>query len=334
MLHRPHPLHRPRLFLTALAAASLLGCSAGRPAPPSPTPAAAPAPAERTDPVLQAELERLVRAFPADAGVYVRHLPTGRSAAVHADTIFPTASMIKVPILLATFQAFEDGRLRHDTLLVYTDSLNYDGEDILNRFRDGGTIRPAKLVMLMLTMSDNTASLWLQHLAGTGTAINAWLERHGFRHTRVNSRTPGRRPDWERWGWGQTTPREMAELLVMIREGRAVSRAASEEMYRALTRTYWTGEAVSRIPPWVQAATKQGAVDQSRSEVFLVNAPGGDYVVCVITKHQQDTSYDAGNVGYVLLRDVSALVWGHFEPGHPYTPAPGAERFKPNDSEE
>jgi beta-lactamase class A len=330
-------LHRTRMLPAALAAAALLGCSAGgRPArgPAPAAEAAAPVTAERTDPELQAELERLVRAFPGDAGVYVRHLPTGRSAAVHADTLFPTASMVKVPILLATFQAFADGRLRYDTVLTYTDSLNYDGEDILNRFRDGGTIRPSKLVMLMLTTSDNTASLWLQHLAGTGTAINAWLERHGFQYTRVNSRTPGRRPMWEQYGWGQTTPREMAELLVMIREGRAVSRGASEEMYRALTRTYWNGEAVSRIPPWVQAATKQGAVDQSRSEVFLVNAPGGDYVVCVITKNQQDTSYDAGNVGYVLLRDVSALVWRHFEPGHPYTPAPGAERFKPNDSEE
>jgi len=34
----------------------------------------------------------------------------------------------------------------------------------------------------------------------------------------------------------------------------------------------------------------KGAVDESRSEVVLLNAPHGDYVFCVINKNQQDTS--------------------------------------------
>jgi beta-lactamase class A len=70
----------------------------------------------------------------------------------------------------------------------------------------------------------------------------------------------------------------MARLLVSVRAGEAVSRAASEEMYRALTRVYWSGEALSALPPWVQAASKQGRWTRSRSEVVLVNAPSGDYV--------------------------------------------------------
>jgi beta-lactamase class A len=108
-----------------------------------------------------------------------------------------------------------------------------------------------------------------------------------------------------------------------------VSPAASEEMYRHLTRSYWTGEALSQLPPTVQAASKQGAVDRSRSEVVLVNAPSGDYVFCLITKNQQDQSWTYDNEGYVLLRRVSALLWRHFEPRHPWTPAPGADAFKP-----
>jgi len=188
-------------------------------------------------------------------------------------------------------------------------------------------VKLSKLVMLMLTMSDNTASLWLQHLCGTGTAINDWLASHGFEGTRMNSRTPGRQADWERYGWGQTTPREMAELLVMIREGRAVSPAASTEMYRALTRSYWDDEALSQIPPTVQAASKQGAVDASRSEVVLVNAPGGDYVFTVITKNQADTSWTPENEGFQLIRDVSRTLWQHFEPEHDWQPPEGIRRY-------
>ncbi len=115
----------------------------------------------------------------------------------------------------------------------------------------------------------------------------------------------------------------------MIRDGKAVSRAASEEMYRHLTRIYWNGEALSRIPPWVQAASKQGAVDRSRSEVVLVNAPSGDYVFSVITKEQEDERWADDNEGYVLIRAVSALLWATFEPAHPWAPAPGVGRFKP-----
>jgi len=113
----------------------------------------------------------------------------------------------------------------------------------------------------------------------------------------------------------------------MIREGRAVSPAASEEMYRVLTRIYWNDEALSQIPPTVQVASKQGAVNQSRSEVLLVNAPSGDYVFTVITKNQEDTSWEGDNEGFVLLRDVSKLLWNHFEPESDWQPTEGMERY-------
>ena len=103
----------------------------------------------------------------------------------------------------------------------------------------------------------------------------------------------------------------MAKLLVMIREGRAVNTAASEEMYRVLCNIYWNGEALSQIPPYVQAASKQGAVNASRSEVVLVNAPSGDYVFCIITKSQKDKSWDYDNEGYVLIRMVSKILWNY-----------------------
>lgn len=280
---------------------------------------------------LQGDLERLVADFRGVAGVYVRHLRTGETAEVNADTLFPTASTVKVPILVALFDAVERRELDFHARLVYRDSLLYPGEDILGSFRDSATISLSRLAMLMITTSDNTASLWLQSLAGTGTAINAWLERHGFPHTRVNSRTPGREEARKQFGWGQTTPREMARLLELIRAGGAVSPAASAEIYRHLTRPYFTGEALAPIPPWVQAAAKTGAVNRSRSEVVLVNAPSGDYVFCVATKGQADESWEPGNEGWELIRRVSALLWKRFEPGHPWEPDPGSVKFKPTD---
>jgi beta-lactamase class A len=284
---------------------------------------------ERPDHQLQRALDSLVTGFHGTVGIYVRQLKSGRTAGVNADSVFPTASMVKVPILIGTFDAMDQGLLDFHQKLVYTDSLLYEGDDILGAFRDSSVVTLSKLTLLSITTSDNTASLWLQALAGTGTAINRWLAAHGFDSTRVNSRTPGREENRTKYGWGQTTPREMARLLTLIREGKAVSPAASEEMYRHLTRSYWTGEALSQLPPWVQVASKVGAVDRSRSEVALVNAPSGDYVFCIITKQQADTTWDPPNEGWVLIRSLSAILWRHFEPKHPWHPAPGAERLKP-----
>lgn len=306
-------LSRRRAALwSGFALAAALGCRAAPTA--DGTLGAHSAPEARVDARLQKQLEDVTAAFRGVVGVWVQHLPSGRYAAIRADEVFPTASLIKVPILCALYARIDAGELDPRAKLVYDKSRLYPGEDLLGSFEDGQSITLDKLVLLMLSLSDNTASLWLQELAGTGTAINAWLDAHGFTATRMNSRTPGREQDRERMGWGQTTPREMAELLVAIRDGRAATPESCEAMHRALTRSYWNKEALSAIPPSVAAMSKQGAVNQSRSEVVLVHALHGDYVFCVITKAQEDESWGRGNEGFVLLRTLSRLVFEHFEP--------------------
>jgi len=114
---------------------------------------------------------------------------------------------------------------------------------------------------------------------------------------------------------------------VRARAGTIGSAAASEEMLRCMARIHQDREALAMLPPTVHTFSKQGAVDRSRSEVVLVCAPHGDYVFCVITKEQQDESWGRDNEGYVLLRDVSAMLWRHFEPEAPYTPDPGMAKF-------
>ncbi len=281
---------------------------------------------EKIDRKLTLKLQELVKGFQGDVGIYVQNLKTGRIAQINADTIYPTASMIKVPIMCGVFDKIEKGELKYDETLVYKDSLLYAGEDILGSFKDGEKIKLSKVQMLSITTSDNTASLWLQKLVG-GENINKWLEANGFSFTRMNSRTAGREGDWRKYGWGQTTPREMSALVKKIHQGSAVSPAASERMYRNLVRIYWDAEALSQIPPYVQAASKQGAVDRSRSEVVLVNAPHGDYVFCIATKNQKDTSWTPDNEGYRMIRNLSKLLWNYFEPKSQWKPAAGVEKY-------
>ena len=69
-------------------------------------------PHERIDAKLQSKLEALVKGFHGDVGIYVRNLKTRSNvASVRGDELFPTASTIKVPILIGTFDSIEKGKL-------------------------------------------------------------------------------------------------------------------------------------------------------------------------------------------------------------------------------
>lgn len=282
--------------------------------------------AATNDAKLDRQLRSALAGFRGDVGVYVRNLRTGKTVAINADTLFPTASTVKIPIQCGLFDKINRGELRYGQELIYRDSLHYD-DGIVGSLKEGAKIPLSEVVMLMETVSDNTGSLWCQALAGGGVAINQWLETNGFHQTRVNSRTPGRSANQKQYGWGQTTPRELADLLMYIRQGRAVSADASDEMYRNLGRQYWDNDGLSQLPPDVKTASKNGAVNQSRSEVVLVHAPHGEYVYCVMTKNQKDESWERTNEGFALLRTVSAILWRHFEPKSTWRPATGYEKW-------
>ena len=268
--------------------------------------------AQKTDKHLQAEVAGLLSGFHGDIGVYVHDLKKDRVIAINADTIFPTASMVKIPILTGIMQKIEKGELTYHQPLIYKDSLLYAGEDILGSFKTNEKIELSKVVMLMLTTSDNTASLWLQSLAGGGTSINNLMDSLGLQETRVNSRAPGRENKREQYGWGQTTPREMVTLVEKIVNKEVISSAASEKMLRLMGRNYWDEEAISQIPTDVFIASKSGAVNASRNEVLFVNGKKCRYLFCICTKNNTDTSWDKNNEAWELTRKLSKLLWEHY----------------------
>lgn len=270
--------------------------------------------AQQIDRKLQQKTEQLVTGFQGDVGIYIKSLKTGRVAQINADTVFPTASMIKVPILLGIIDKIQSKELSYHQPLIYKDSLLYEGEDILGSFKNNEKIELSKVLMLMLTTSDNTASLWLQSIAGTGTRINQILDSLGYISTRVNSRTPEREVNRSLYGWGQTTPKEMVAIFEAIYKKQIFGEEGSTKMMRLLSRNYWDEEGLSQIPPTIEVFSKNGAVNASRSEVLLVNAPHHPFIVCIITKNNKDQSWGETNEAWVLTKKLSAMLWNYFEP--------------------
>jgi len=260
---------------------------------------------------LQKNVQTLVNDYKGDIGIFIKSLKTGKVVQINADTVFPTASIVKVPILIGIINKIKLGELSYHQEFSYNDSMLYAGVDILGSFKNGEKIELSKLIMLMLSMSDNTASLWLQKLAGTGTAINILMEKNGFVNTYVNSKTAGRENDRTQYGWGQTTPKEMAVIFEKLYKGEIINDSLSKKMIRLLGRNYWDEEALSEIPATIFAASKSGAVDASRSEILLVVAKE-PYILSVFTKNNKDQSWNATNEAWVLFRKLSKIVYDYY----------------------
>lgn len=139
------------------------------------------------------------------------------------------------------------------------------------------------------------------------------MDSLGFPNTKVNSRTPGREEIRKIYGWGQITPREMATLFEKIAARQILSDSASDKMLKLLGRNYWDEEGLSVIPAGVFVASKNGAVNASRSEVIYVQGEGVNYVFCICTKNNQDQSWTPTNEAWTLTRKLSSLLWEYYK---------------------
>jgi len=90
---------------------------------------------QKTDKKLQREIEESIVGFKGNIGIYIKDIRKGTIVTINADSIFPTASMVKVPILIGIMDKINKGELNYHQELIYKDSLLYEGVDILGSFK-------------------------------------------------------------------------------------------------------------------------------------------------------------------------------------------------------
>lgn len=269
--------------------------------------------AQKINKKLQQKIETLVKDYEGEIGIYVKSLKTGKVVSINADTIFPTASIVKVPILIGIMDKINKGELSYTQQFTYNDSVKYKGDEgLMATTKDSTPIEISHMILLMLSLSDNTASLWLQAIAGTGTRINAKMDELGFVNTKVNSRTVGREEIRNKYGWGQTTPKEMAAIFEQLYNGKIISDSVSKRMLRLLGRNFWDEVAISEIPTTTFVASKNGAVDASRNEILLVMAKE-PYILSIFTKNNKDKSWSNDNKAWMLTRKISKLLIEYYD---------------------
>lgn len=275
------------------------------------------------------EIESIVRAFKGELGVAAKDLRTGEEIAINADTRFPTASTIKTAVMLEAYHQIAEGRLALDTAIVLREAGKVGGSGVLNRMHDGLAPTVGDLLHLMIALSDNTATNMLIGRVGTAN-VNARLDAYGLKNVRLFRPTfrdgkPDVLPELEKeFGLGMATPREMAALMALIAEGKAVSPSASRAMAETLRRQQ-DRAMIPRLLPQdgLLVGNKTGTDEEKdpgadgvrghvRADAALVTGEGTNYVIAVFARRVQDRRWGVENDAVVTGARISRIIHDHF----------------------
>ena len=239
---------------------------------------------------LRRTLDSLAGAHRGVVGYAVIDVDGGLRMSRRGDETFPTASLIKVPVLVTVYDLVAQKKLSLDDRLTVLAIDKVGGSGQLQYLHDGAVITVQDAAWLMTTLSDNTATnLLLDRII----IRRVWdkMEALGLKNTKVHSKTFLRNSSVAmdssvKYGLGVTTPNEMASLFELLARGRAVNPAADSAMLRVLEHNT-DDQMLQRFADGTRAAHKTGATDAVRTECSLFYL-ASRVVACVMTKENVD----------------------------------------------
>lgn len=274
--------------------------------------AAAPAPTyERADTAaLRRQLDSVAAAHGGVLGYSVVNLETGERLAHRADEPYPTASLIKVPVLVTVFDLVATGRLSLDDPIAVLRVDQVGGSGVLQHLHNGAVVTVGDAARLMIIVSDNTATNLLLDKVGIRTVWQK-MEALGLPRTKIHSKTFNRATSVAmdssvKYGLGVSTPNEMARLFELLGKGEAVSPAADSAMLAILEQNSdWTK--LGRYTGDVRSARKSGDVDASRTDCALFWRQSR-VAVCVFTRENRDQRYAVDAEAHLAMARIGRLV--------------------------
>lgn len=261
-------------------------------------------------------------------GVAAIDLASGRRFAHRGDTAFPMASTYKIAIAGAVLAKVDSGTLGLGALVDVPDGMKLDGDVIASRLRHPGVrLSVSNLLELMLTESDNTATDVLMEVAGGPKAVSAWVAAQGVKGQRIDRATADLTRDFFDLGPGPivelvaaaktrdpalfdrlgmahppydddprdtSTPDAMADLLVRIVDGKALSPASTALLTEIMGRCR-TGAARIKgmMPKGTAVAHKTGTGGGSANDVGIITLPDGRKLVVALFVKKSRHPYQA-----------------------------------------
>ena len=268
---------------------------------------------------LNDSLKPLIEAHAGDVAVCIRQLETGEQFVWRGDEIQPTASLIKMPVMVAAYRMVDGKELDPAKMIALEETDKVPGSGILTtHFSSGLQLSLRDAIRLMIRYSDNTATNLVVDEIGLPTTA-ATMESLGFPQTRLNSKVyrgeTSIAPDRSKlYGLGSTTANETVNLLEQLHKGTAASAESCKAILDHLLACDDKTMLVSQLPDGIKVAHKSGAVSESRCNAGIIYGPKGPFAICVMTTNNKDKSWKDDNAAHVLIAKIARSAFDHFNP--------------------
>jgi beta-lactamase class A len=268
---------------------------------------------------LDARLTPLAEAHKGKVAIAIKHLETGESFYLNADETMPTASLIKLAVMIEAYQQVTEGKIKLSDPVILRQADKVEGSGILtDHFSDGATFPLRDAVRLMIVFSDNTATNLVLDKIGIDTTAKR-MEAWGLPNTKIHAKvfrgnTTSVFPErTKKFGLGSTTAREMVSLLEKLHAGQLVNPESSKEMLAHLKKCDDKEKFSRFLPPGTVVAHKTGSVSDVRTDAGILYLKKGPVAVCVLTAQNEDKTWRADNAGNLLCAQVGKALYEHFD---------------------
>jgi beta-lactamase class A len=267
---------------------------------------------------LQNAIRERVAAFPGTVSLYAKNLDTGAAIGIREADPVRTASTIKLPIMLAVFDAVARGQAKWEEPLTLTAQEKVAGSGVLGvEFSTGDQLPIRDVLHLMIVLSDNTAANMILERF-TADAVNAYLDKLGIKTTRSMRKVmgsgpaagisaAGKLPENRKYGLGVSTPRDMVTILERLDSGGIVSPEASREMLAILKRNQ-DNTGITRRLMDLPVAHKTGALDALRADVGIVYSKTGKIAMAITVDDMAKPDWSPDNAGSLLIADLAKML--------------------------
>ena len=231
---------------------------------------------------LSQEILANVKRFPGEAGIYIKDLQTGVEFTYNESKPFPSASLVKIPLMAAVFQSIDDGNISLYSQVKLQRKNKSAGSGVLKRTRSGRIYSVEDLLELMITKSDNTATNMLTDQIGMDYANWVFRNKFGLQTTNFNRYIMdlGKRNSGIE---NYTSAKEMGEILEKIYRGTLINQECSSQMLAILMKQKINDRIPRFLPHDLVVAHKTGLMQDICHDAGIVYTPNGDFIVCVLT---------------------------------------------------
>lgn len=256
---------------------------------------------------LKNDLQNKVAHFKGTVGLVIKDLDTGREIDLNKNTPIPSASLVKIPIMLSCFYAAQDGKihLNDSVRLRYADRVG--GSKVLGNKPVGSVFTVEELFHPMITQSDNSAANVIIDFMGFDT-LNSYFRKMGLRDTNLARKMMDfkeRRAGEENY----TTAADMAGLLEELYRKEFLSDEISGKCLELLGQQKINDRIPKKLPrDGTSIAHKTGLERHVCHDVGIVFTDNGDFLICVLVKHENRFAMPAKK----LISDIALLTYNYY----------------------